>query len=1384
MPAEKKLFLVCRKTGKIVGFNRRGWRFKVFFPVLGILALIWYLVRVLPKPSRATYPCQRVGAPIAFGGLAYLLSIFGLAAAWRQELKFVRQNRQVVALVCLLIGFACAAVVIRQNETPAQAATASNTPIGIARGINPGRVVWTRDPATCLWDGLQDSTHWWDSNMVVQARVDSQLSAALQNLTGTTSDTNAWDALFRSFNVRRGNGNLSYAQSPNQLIVIKINQNPCNYDNTNYYALNGVENASKSGDQWSITGNPHLILSLIKQLVAANVQQTNIIIADATGQNRGWGGQRTIGDNIYLYVHPQFPNVVFLDAVGQQGRTLATWPTTNSIVYAGNYSGEGTSSGMMICQQFLNAGFLIDMAIAKDHGDGPTLCFKNLYGAISGQRMGSVLYGTGSPTYYSNLIEPMGSQQLGQKIMLFMIDALYGCPTCNGDPGKWSMAPFNNNWPCSLFLSQDPVAIDSVVFDFLNTQFSLPANTDNYLRDAASIPNASGQKLSGVVYQPNAGSTAFLGSLGVEEHWNNATSKQYTRNLGTGNGIELVPVQTATYSLNIISPPGACAVATGTNLPITALVYANTNPISQVAFYQGTKLLGTSTSSPYSITWSNTPAGTYALTAVVSDSMGLTSTSAAVNIVVSSGPLTWNASPSLTGVYDGGGVWNLTGANWWNGSTNVAWNNATLPSVTSFGVTNGAAGSVSLGAAITVNNLAFNATGSGNYLLSAGTGGSLTFVNTPAVSVAANSAPVISAPVAGTGFTYAGPGVLTLSGTNTLTGTLDITGGTLALIGNNTGATVGGTVTSGSTLQIANGFNGALALNSGSTLQLRGDASTTFTPSSITLDSAADTYNFDAAPLTSASGNTLTLTGALTFGASANQLLKVTGNSTYALVLGNIIGTTTAHNPYVAIAINTLATGPAVTLGSFQSGNWSQWLNLQGGGRVTITGNLTNVSNGSSIVYVTDGTTATLQGRSSFSPTATATADAYKYCVANGTLVLDTGYALTNNTSGTGLGASYFILGAATNVFSATTAYSPPAGVLVNTNNSWNAAVYLGDSSHLTGGITLNARITNNISDGDTGFANSGVFTVGGQNTSGTNTYANPIILGLTANKGKSVTLAAATGGEVDFAGPILANGTDTTAGVTTGDPLHGGTIKLLGTNTYAGPTTVSNGTLLVTGRISSGAVNVLNGAVLGGSGSLGGAVTVQAGGTLAPNGPTATLTVSNNLTLLAGSSAHFQIQALPLANNAVRVKNLLTLNGTLTVTNTGTVPLVAGDSYKLFTAGSYSGGFAAVTLPALTPGLGWNTNSLNTAGQVSVISIIPKINTVTASGANLVLSGGGGQPAGKFYVMSATNLTLPLADWTYLFTNFYDANGNFNFTNTVNPAVPAVFYLLQSPGN
>jgi hypothetical protein len=105
------------------------------------------------------------------------------------------------------------------------------------------------------------------------------------------------------------------------------------------------------------------------------------------------------------------------------------------------------------------------------------------------------------------------------------------------------MEPFNNDWCSSIFASQDQVAIDSVAFDFLVTEWPEPggpahAGTDDYLHEAALADNPP----SGTFYDPENDGTRLAG-LGVHEHWNNPADKQYSRNLGSGNGIELLQGQ-------------------------------------------------------------------------------------------------------------------------------------------------------------------------------------------------------------------------------------------------------------------------------------------------------------------------------------------------------------------------------------------------------------------------------------------------------------------------------------------------------------------------------------------------------------------------------------------------------------------------------------------------------------------------------------------------------------------------------------------------------------------------------------------------------------------------------------------------------------------------
>jgi autotransporter-associated beta strand protein len=652
-----------------------------------------------------------------------------------------------------------------------------------------------------------------------------------------------------------------------------------------------------------------------------------------------------------------------------------------------------------------------------------------------------------------------------------------------------------------------------------------------------------------------------------------------------------------------------------------------------------------------------------------------------------------------------------------------------------------------------------------------------------------------------------GGGSLTLTNNNGFGGGLEISSGTLVLAGANSGGS--GLITNDATLQLANvgAIGNTLQLDSGSTLQLRSDTGVTFSPGGLALQNAADTLTFDVGPVTSGvTDQTLTLSGALDFTDGADQTITVTGNSTYNLALGDITLTSGSHTPFFNLFVNTLPTGPSVTLSSVTFGNWGNDLDVDGGGNVTIAGNLTATSNGEIDLFVNDGTTVTLQGLSVGNSTAS---DGDRYVVADGTLVLDNNNALVNNTDGTGLDQSVFILGAATNIISGS-GYTHEDGVLTATNNSFNAAVYLGDANNLSGGLSVPANLTNNVSDGDVGFTNSGVFTIGGQNTSGVNTYQNPIILGWTPNVGKGVTLVAATGGEVDFTGGILANGSDTTAGITVGNAGFAGVVKLAGTNTYGGPTIVNKGTLALSNENgpdayigNSGSIVINAGAILdvtgqssgtlplgtglvpqtiSGAGSVNGTLTVGSLGTVAPGSAATTgvLTVSSSATLGGATVLKLNNAGSPTSDELASLA--ITAGGTLTVTNIGPA-LVAGSTFHLFSKAV--AGFTAITLPVADHNYKytWTTN-LAVNGTITLAAATPLVNTNAATanfravpvGNTLKFTWAPDHQGWQLYTNSV-GLTAP-GSW---FPQAGTAAGT-NATITVNPAQPQVFFQLRYP--
>jgi len=249
------------------------------------------------------------------------------------------------------------------------------------------------------------------------------------------------------------------------------------------------------------------------------------------------------------------------------------------------------------------------------------------------------------------------------------------------------------------------------------------------------------------------------------------------------------------------------------------------------------------------------------------------------------------------------------------------------------------------------------------------------------------------------------------------------------------------------------------------------------------------------------------------------------------------------------------------------------------------------------------------------------------------------------------------------------------------------------------------------------------------------------------------------------------------------------GTLTLAGSSSYTAGTTVSSGTLLVTGSLTCPTNNVtVTGGTLGGSGTIACAVTVQNGGTLEPGAGVSTagtvLTLSSNLTLKAGSTNIMQVSHNNQNSDNIASSGTITYGGTLSVvTNAGDAPFVSGDTFTLFTSSlpSYSGSFTAFKLPALTPGLAWNTANLTVNGTLSVVTATPSIGSIVVSGGNLTLTSSNGSANGQVIVLTATNLAVPFSQWTPLTTNNYDVNGSFSYTviGAVTSGKPQQFYRL-----
>ncbi|MCV2875243.1 autotransporter-associated beta strand repeat-containing protein [Rhodobacteraceae bacterium XHP0102] len=647
----------------------------------------------------------------------------------------------------------------------------------------------------------------------------------------------------------------------------------------------------------------------------------------------------------------------------------------------------------------------------------------------------------------------------------------------------------------------------------------------------------------------------------------------------------------------------------------------------------------------------------------------------------------------------GSGTLTLSGANTYAGATTVSAGTLRITNSSALGTTAGGT-VVASGATLEIDGatnpigetLTLNGTGvgGGGALRFTGAGGSLStniilgsdtlIVNTTGNRTFANNAPTTHTITGNHNLTFGGNGAitvnsnieigtggiiktgsgqLTLFGTNTFTGDVQINQGRLLIFnGNAIADSVLVQVASGGTFEVQDNETvgnvsgaGRIDLNplgAGKTLTV-GDASDSEFSGIITGSNSS---------ITKQGSGTLTLSGANTYGGTTTVsagTLRITNSGALGTTAG---GTVVASGATLEIDGNTNPAGETLTLNGTGVG---------GGGALRFTGAGVRLS--TNIILGSDTLIVNAAGENrSFDPVFTAGAPPFTIRGTNHNLTFGGNGPITVR-SDIDLGTGSLIKNGSGRL------QLTPTGVgAVNVMGS----LIINEGTVQTAASNLSDTVLVQISSGATWNAGSG--TIGNLSGAGDVSLIGTVTLGDATDR----TFSGVISGARDIPEEAITK-------------QGSGTLTLSGANTYAGATTVNAGRLNVTGSITS-AATINAGGTLGGTGTVG-AVTAQSGGTLAAGNSIGTLN-TGDVTLNAGSVLEVEVDP----NDATRADLInatgnVTINGA-TLRHVGEAGTYAPDrTWRIITAtGTVTGTFGAVAsdYTFLTPTAIYGANFVN----------------------------------------------------------------------------------------
>lgn len=411
----------CPKTGRPVKALQK-W----IFPVFSVLALIWVLIRVIPKPQRAAYPCMKVAIPFASTIVLYIAGLLTSIVVFKKALRKLMESKYVLAgfLVLIGLGFSLFTIMLNRQDLYADDTATydyvdplgPNQPIGEAKGVMPGRVVWIHNAdatnENCSPAAYGDG-YFLDKN-ANQDIVDEMLMTALLQVTGDTSEADAWASIFKYFNSTHDKGEVGY--SAGEKIFIKVNA-------VHAWVTNNDLSIRNDGNYGNVDTSPQVILAVLRQLINnAGVPEEAIYIGDPYTQ---------IFKHVYEKLSAEFPNVHYMSKSDVPNREQLQRTNSDSL----KYSDRGKVIDEIDAHQFfdciVNADYMLSLPAIKGHRwGGVTFFAKNHFGSNTNDGAWHLHKGLHRTDYdapiregykkYRVMVDLMSYKHLGGKNLIYM----------------------------------------------------------------------------------------------------------------------------------------------------------------------------------------------------------------------------------------------------------------------------------------------------------------------------------------------------------------------------------------------------------------------------------------------------------------------------------------------------------------------------------------------------------------------------------------------------------------------------------------------------------------------------------------------------------------------------------------------------------------------------------------------------------------------------------------------------------------------------------------------------------------------------------------------------------------------------------------------------